>query len=258
MFLDTLFRRDLINRGIYAEATEIVDIERSIQGREDPSPEQGELEVVARMIQYCVERNYVTPQQVREWDYAVDQANQQRPGLLIELVQRTLATKIGVAGDQPIPASLTGLSNFDDLNQSLRNYLRETEEYRELHAKWEETPAEQRNADRRDSREIMGNLAATAVFPSGLFGGGDRLTATLTTKREPMSTNGRWNGEKRRVEWRLSIEGRRTEVACEAREQTTHIESAGTTIPQNRLLLAGRMPPQRHSIVEVGWPGGSG
>ena len=211
VFLDTLFRRDLINLGIYAEATEIVNIERSIQGREDPSREQGEMEVVARMIQYCVERNYVTPQQLPEWDYAVDQANQQRPGLLIELVQRTLATKIGIAGDQPIPASLTRLSTFDDLNESLRNYLRETEEYRELNAKWEQTPAEQRNADPPDPREIMGNLAATAVFPSGLFGGGDRLTATLTTNREPMATNGRWNGEKRRVEWKLSIEGRRAE-----------------------------------------------
>ncbi len=32
VFLDTLFRRDLINLGIYAEATEIVNIERSIWG----------------------------------------------------------------------------------------------------------------------------------------------------------------------------------------------------------------------------------
>ena len=56
----------------------------------------------------------------------------------------------------------------------------------------------------------MADLAATAVFPNGLFRAGDRLTATLTTNREPLATNGRWNGEKRCVEWRLSVEGHRS------------------------------------------------
>ncbi len=210
-FLDTSFRRDLINLGFYAEATEIVSIEQPIQRREDPSREHGEMAVIVRMIQYCIERNYVTPQQLPAWDYAVDQANQQRPGLLIELAQRTLATKIGIAAGQPIPVYITRFSNLDDLNESLCDYLGETDEYRELKAKWGQKLTDQRTSDPPDPRKIMSDLAVTAIFPSGLFAGGDQLDATLTTNREPIATNGCWNGEKQRVEWNLSVEGERAD-----------------------------------------------
>ena len=210
-FLNTSFRRDLINLGIYVEATGLVDIERSNQQREGSTREQGEMEVVARMIQYCVERNYVPPQQLPEWYYAFDQADQQRPGLLIELVQRTVATKIGIASDDPIPACLTRWSNIDDLNESLCKFLRETDEYRALKAKGQQSPAAQRPADPPDPYEIVADLVAAAVFPTGLFAAGDRLAATLTTKTEPLATNGRWNGEKQCVEWSLYIEGHRSD-----------------------------------------------
>lgn len=209
-FLDTLLRRDLINMGIYAQTTELANFERSIQRRQNPSREQGEMEVVVRMIQYCIERNYVTPKQIPEWGYAIDQANQQRPDILIELVKQTLASKIGLAANQPMPAFLTRLSSIDDLNESLRSYLQNTEEYRELSLKTKPT-TEVGDADPPDPCEVIGNLVETAVFPSGLFGGGDRLNATLRTHKEPMATNGRWNRETQRVEWTLSIEGRRAD-----------------------------------------------
>lgn len=208
-FLDTSFRRDLINLGIYVEATGLMDIERLNQPRTSPPRERGEMEIVARMIQYCVERNYVTPQQLPEWYYAFDQADQQRPGLLIELVQRTLATKIGIASDVPIPASLARWSNIDELNESLRKFLRETDEYRAIKTQWQQSPAAQRSDDPPDPFKIVTDLVAAAVFPTGLFAAGDRLAATLTTKTEPLATNGRWNSEKQCVEWSLYIEGHR-------------------------------------------------
>lgn len=123
-FLDGEFRRDLVNLSIYIKSLELVaahDRLHSAADRDDASGIQAGL--CLRMAQYFVERGYLTPSQLPDWIYAVDQAMQERPGPLIAMTQRWLASRIGVPADQPVPASLARLNDTASLRASLRSYL---------------------------------------------------------------------------------------------------------------------------------------
>ena len=123
-FLDGEFRRDLVNLSIYIKSLELVaahDRLHSAADRDDAPG--GQTELCLRMAQYFVERGYLTPSQLPDWIYAVDQAMQERPGPLIAMIQRWLASRIGVPADQPVPASLARLNDTASLRASLRSYL---------------------------------------------------------------------------------------------------------------------------------------
>jgi hypothetical protein len=205
-FLDTTFRHDLMNINLYL-MTALIEFQDKAAEQQESQNELDELKSFARAIQYCVERQYVTPQQLPAWGYALEQASQNRYELVLQLVQRMLATKIGIPEDQPVPASIARLSDFNELNESVSGFLRQTDEYREIEREWEQTPAAQRSDDPPVPTDVLGELVLDGFLKSFFMWGGDQLVATFTTHVRPMMTNGKWDEEKGCVEWKLGIPG---------------------------------------------------
>jgi hypothetical protein len=185
----------------------VIEIQDAADQQQEATNETDELKFFARAFQYCVERQYVTPQQLPAWVYAMEQASQNRPELVVQLVQRLLATKIGIPQDQPIPESLARLSDLDELEESVSSFLRPTDEYRELQREWEKTPSAERGTDPPEPVAVLTELLFDGVLSSFITWGGDRLVATLTTHVKPTVTNGQWNEEKGCVEWKRGIVG---------------------------------------------------
>ena len=88
--------------------------------------------------------------------------------------------------------------------------------------------------------------------PSDLTPGPDLNTETGTAAAETRGGN-RPRRKRRRRPLRRAREVRVGD--CSSIQKAIRFLRDATYHP---LLLAGRMPPQRHSTVEVGWPGGGG
>ena len=205
-FLDGEFRRDLVNLSIYIKSLELVaahDRLHSAADRDDASGIQAGL--CLRMAQYFVERGYLTPSQLPDWIYAVDQAMQERPGPLIAMIQRWLASRIGVPADQPVPASLARLNDTASLRASLRSYLQASDDYQALLKKQEQTPGPKRDRETPDPWTVLVELVLRAFLPGGVFFRDHQLTAALALPREPLGTNGVWKAHEHRVEWKVAL-----------------------------------------------------
>ncbi len=205
-FLDGEFRRDLVNLSIYIKSLELVAAHDRLHSAADWDDASGiQTELCLRMAQYFVERGYLTPSQLPDWIYAVEQAMQERPGPLIAMIQRWLASRIGVPADQPVPASLARLNDTASLRASLRSYLQASDDYRALLKKQEQTPGPKRDRETPDPWTVLVELVLKAFLPGGVFLHGHQLTATLALPREPLGTNGVWKAHEQRVEWKVSL-----------------------------------------------------
>lgn len=205
-FLHGPFRRDLVNLSIYVKSLEFLTARERQETAADP-PDRTDIlaEHGVRVGQYLVERGYLVPDQLPDWLYAVDQAQQRRSGPLLALVQRWLATRCGVPADQPLPPSLTQFNDLESVGASLRSYLQDSDEYRSLRTKWEQLPPAERDGEPPDPAKVLGDLALRAFVPGGIFFGSDRLTATLAVPCEPLATNGHWQADEQRVAWTADL-----------------------------------------------------
>jgi hypothetical protein len=206
VFLHDQFRRDLVNLSIYVKSLEFLAA-RERQGTAGDQPDRTDIlaEHGVRIGQYFVERGYLVPDQLPDWLYAVDQAQQRRSGPLLALVQRWLATRCGVPADQPLPPSLTRFNDLESVRDSLRSYLQDSDEYRSLRTKWEQLPPADRDGEPPAPEKVLGDLALRAFVPGGILFGSDRLTATLAVPCEPLATNGRWQADEQRIAWTADL-----------------------------------------------------
>lgn len=204
-FLEGDFRRDLVNLSVYIKSLELVAADDRLLAADRKGTSGALAQHGVRVGQYFIERGYLDPAQLPDWIYAVDQTLQERPGPLLALLQRWLASRIGVPADQPVPASLARLNDTASIKASWRSYLLASEDYQALLKKHEQASGPEREREPPEPGKVLEELAFTAFLPGGMFLHDHQLTATLALPCKPLGTNGVWKADERRVEWKAAL-----------------------------------------------------
>ncbi len=98
----------------------------------------GDEELIARAVQYLVERGYLTMTDVPAVA-RIEVANDSGP--FLALAQRLLARKMGVGDRQPIPTSLAFLSDPNRAGKSFAAYVAKTEIFQKRLEAWKQRQA---------------------------------------------------------------------------------------------------------------------
>ncbi|TVS20092.1 MAG: hypothetical protein EA424_05685 [Planctomycetaceae bacterium] len=192
-FLDEELRRDLKNLAIYVW----------MQGVVADEPDAGAEEVAFRLLQYFEQRGYWGPTDLPRLLNAMVPAegNTQEQWLLRE-VQRTLARKIGIPDDQPIPQGLAFLGDAKYVERSLEAFCRQTDEYRQAYERWRQEHPDKPESDVPEAMNVVvGELVVPIYMQGWQLGFPDHLEVRLNLAKEPYQTNGRWDAEAHQVIW---------------------------------------------------------
>jgi hypothetical protein len=190
-FLDRDLRRDLENIGVYGW----------IGGMETQGANDAKSEFFVRVAFYLCERGYFAPQDIPSLTRSAESDGR----ALFAYVQRFFARKMGVADDQPIPASLAFLADPERLTNSLDKFVRSTRLFQERVERWKAASKDHSDAKEQTPRGLLLDLAFGAVagtdFQLTLRGPRDRLELKLFCGEKPYSTNGRWDEMRSAVTW---------------------------------------------------------
>lgn len=191
--LDKQLRADLRNLAVYAWTCDAF-----AQGSE-----QRQMEFAFRFWQYLREQGYVRSEELPGLARALADADDD-PQPLLSVLERILARKLGVADDQPVPVELASLADPERLQKSLEDYLRKTDEYKQLLERWKAEHADRPNAKEPEPGEVAGNLLVELL---GLgWGQTDKLEIRLNIAVEPFHTNGQWDAEAQVLSWDLRLQ----------------------------------------------------
>lgn len=130
LFLENQFRRDMINLSL-----QIMAYEYGSQDQRHHSPE-----LMVRIGQYLLERDYFTVDQLPEVARTVSSEDSKR---LLAWIQRLVAHRMGVAVDAPIPDSLAFLSDEAVCAASLNAHISESAEFQGALSEWEKSGDDQ-------------------------------------------------------------------------------------------------------------------
>jgi hypothetical protein len=195
-FLNETLRHDLKNIAVYAWTHQLVEPYR------DGAPQ----EFMHRMWQYCEERDYLRRNDLPRWMIAVA-TFEQHPQRFLQMVQRTIARKIGAADDQPIPPALEFLADAERVQRSLADFLRRTDEYQSGLEKWRTEHPDASDEEVPSEFQLVGEaIFVPIVLGTSLSGGVDELEVRLNSGREPFQTNGQWDAPAGRVEWKHRLD----------------------------------------------------
>jgi hypothetical protein len=191
-FVKNDLRRDLRNLCLYTWAGCVV-------GHYN---EKSDEEMGVRVAQYLIERRYfdaaAAPQVVQTFLLAADEDYDSA----LQLLQRIIARKTGIADDQPVPAYLAELFDEAHLFKLLDEFAAQTPEYRKLLLKWEEAKKTYPEQEQPVPGEVLMDLAIEAFWPGILlFETADALTVRLKLPVEPIMTNGEWDAASSLVHW---------------------------------------------------------
>ena len=186
-FLDEDLRRDLKNLGLYLWSGDVAS-------RYRPDSQ----EFIVRIGQYLYERGYLARNDLPALGRAALANDSAR---LLAVIQRLVARKMGVPDDQPIPESLSLLSDLTRLKTSWDNYLPTTDLFKSRLKQWEDEKKTNPEAEQPTPDDVVGQLFADALFKFELAPGHDRLEVKLPCGVEPFSTNGRWDETLGAVTW---------------------------------------------------------
>lgn len=189
-FLKNDFRKDARNLALYIWTG---------GGAESRGAGQME-EFWVRMAQYLVEREYFTAADLPQLAAADENP---RPTLL--LIQRWIATKLGVPHNQALPARLAFLADGAAAEASLSKYLEGTAQFKQRVKEFEAKGDP--NARKPEPLEIPQELLAIIVhLPAGE--GGDHLALKLALPSAPSHTNGKWNQRDKQLVWEGELESK--------------------------------------------------
>lgn len=226
-FLDTDFRRDLKNLGMYFWAGEI-----AASGSTNATAE-----FIVRFGQYLIERRCLkiedAPGLVQIFAGSGD------PPALVP-VQKFLAEKLGVPPAGPMPKSLALLADSAALEKSWEKFLTGTKAYRARLRQWEKDKKTRPDLQKPGPSEVVGEWFATLI-ESGSSSEDDHLTVRLTLAAAPDHTNGKWDTARRQVVWEANLEAgesaRRLPVFCYA--NWSRPDEAFQQKHFGRMILAG-------------------
>jgi hypothetical protein len=191
-FLAADFRRDLTNLGVYQFTGEVMEACR--KGTDSESPLRAGL--------YLCERGYFSPGEIPLL-YRALTSDDCRP--LLEHVRRLLARKMGVADDQPVPASLAFLSDLSTLRASLEKYIRSTDSFQKRLADWKSASKDRRSPSEPNPQEVAGELLSACFGFDDLSVTSDSLELRLFCGQKPYATNGTWDERAAAAAWSASL-----------------------------------------------------
>jgi hypothetical protein len=163
-------------------------------------------DIAARVPQYLIERGYLDVSQLPRMTRALEEMSSGgKPAAFMLLLQDVVRRKLGIAADEPLPASLALFGDAPRLLKSLNESLRKSEEYRAKLAMWEQTPVDQRSELPDEPASVLSDLLAEALHVEVLFGRSDRLAATLRAATKPIVTNGTWDETRKTITWKKHL-----------------------------------------------------
>ena len=163
-------------------------------------PEPGERE--ERRVQlFLADRGYFDMKDLPAMERAFKHGDDTSRCLVL---QRVIASKLGCASNEPIPASLSFLNTSKTAEDSLRRHLATTPEYQAMLAKWETEKNEKPDAAKPEETQIISDLFCSAMGVSSILSSGeDGFKLRLATGIQPVNGNGKWNAETGEMVWDL-------------------------------------------------------
>lgn len=163
-------------------------------------------DVGARVIQYLLERGYVTLADLPIVMRALADFHESRGEDQIVTFGQDFAIRLfGLDDNETTRNALTIFTDEEHLGQSLMQFLKTTPEYIAL----QHLVVETGEAADTDPFDVLEVLIYRALLPKSVYGS-DRLILRLKTIQPPFGTNGVWNPESSSVIWDLGIEPRQT------------------------------------------------
>lgn len=192
-FLDEELRRDLKSVVVY------VWLHAGLADQ----PDAGAEEVGFRLLQYFKERGYWRPKDLpRLLNAMVSAEGDTQEQWMLQEIQRTVARKIGIPDNQPIPQGLAFLADAEHVERSLEAFCRQTDEYRQAYERWRQAHPDKPESDVPEAMNVVVGELVVAIFMQGWqLGGPDHLEVRLNLANEPYQTNGRWDAEAHQVIW---------------------------------------------------------
>ncbi len=192
-FLNEELRRDLKNVVIYVW----------MHGGVADEPDAGAEEIAFRLLQYFEQRGYWRPIDLPRWLNAIVSAEgDTQEQWLLQEIQRTVARKIGIPDDQPIPPGLAFLADAEHVERSLEAFCRQTDEYRQAYERWRQAHPDKPESDVPEAIDVVVGELVVPIFMQGWQPGGpDHLEVRLNLAKEPYQTNGRWDKEAGQTRW---------------------------------------------------------
>jgi hypothetical protein len=159
---------------------------------------------LVRCWQFLIERGYVKTEDVILLITHAELGGKKHWFLLL---QRLVASKMGVPESQPLPASRAFLADEDTISKSFEKYLAGTPAYRAKLEEWEKAKQKKPDTPKPRPTEVTDDLTPKLV-DIRLFQSDDYLTVRLTTAVKPDATNGEWKEDSRQVVWDSRVRGK--------------------------------------------------
>lgn len=191
-FMASEFRRDLKNLGLYVW---------SLQFQEKKSETEDVLIATSmRVAQYFCERGYFAIEDVPEIVRAgTEYEATDRSQRLLKILQRLIASKMGVKDGERIPDCLSFIGHEKAIAKSIRDYCQTTAEYDKLLKEWE---AKGQPGSKPALEDVLNQIVWGGEL---ILFGGDVVRVKLKSRTEPFATNGEWDDEDHVVRWSKSI-----------------------------------------------------
>lgn len=196
-FMDEQFRNDLKDLSVYFF---LMSSASSTQWAEDNSAGQLRGEILARMVQFLMERQYALPTEVPGLIRALATSASENEGLFPPLepfIINVLQRKAGMDDEDTLAAVHTMFADPQATGESLAAYVGATEAYQQYLADMPGGSDEQAFMEYTVGRLVM--------LPSNLGDATDVANVVLKDVSEPMATNGLWDSEAGTVSWRNEI-----------------------------------------------------
>ena len=202
-FMDTKLRADLKNMATYIWAFHLA--------RRDVHKEKAELlavEMIIRYLHYLAERGYLTGEEVPRWVRLLltEEQRHSKGDAVMGRIQRLVADRMGLGADEPIPASLAFLADYETTAASAMHYLATTPEHTQKLAQWREThDPNDTDASPPEPLDVLVNLAMETPSLTIEGDGDDRVEVAFHLNAPPIWTNGRWDAKKKHVAWSTTL-----------------------------------------------------
>ena len=223
-FLDKDIRGDLKDLAVYAF---MLSSTSSAQWAQDDSGEKLQQEVLARAVQYVIERGYFLPEEAAAVLRMVTEERDPDSGVLAvePFIIQVLRRKADLKDEDTVAALQALLADWPSLRESLevyisKNFQRQVQQWLDRHAEQVKAQAEVQPPEDTERPELLGVLSddLQAIFALEIdFGGLDDVAkVVLKDITEPIATNGLWDAEAMTVSWSNSINDSKLPAVCYA------------------------------------------
>ncbi|MCK4626764.1 MAG: hypothetical protein KAV00_15745, partial [Phycisphaerae bacterium] len=164
--MDKEFRRDLKNASMYLWLHDLRSKEKSTD----------QYEMLMRIGLYFAERKYVRLEELPTISRALTMktSDDDPVNSLMPLIQRFVASKMGIGPKEPVPDSLKFLADTEAAEKSLIVYIRSTKAFKEKMREWKKQRETEPDASEPEPLKIIQNLAEKAFhFELDLFSSDD-------------------------------------------------------------------------------------